>query len=116
MFYYDKGEKGFDGFVMPARRAFFFFQDNTATAANANGWKLFDATMDWLLNKGSTSGGTPPSAAISVNGNSVTISSSNGGTVQATDALSATPTWTDLGAAPQTVQTTGKARFFRIKK
>ena len=49
IYYYDKGEKGFNDFVMPARRMFFFFQDNTAAVANDNGWKLFDAAVDWSL-------------------------------------------------------------------
>jgi hypothetical protein len=116
LFYYDKGEKGFEDFVMPARRAFFFFQDNTATAANENGWKIFDATMDWLLNKSSTGGGEKPTAGISISGNSVTVTSSAGGTVEATDSLSPT-NWQAVGPAPQTISITGKkSQFFRIKK
>src|SRR5213592_1648746 len=35
---------------MPARRVFFFFQDNTASAANAAGTKLFDASVDFAMN------------------------------------------------------------------
>jgi hypothetical protein len=60
--------------------------------------------------------GSGPSASITVSGNSLTINSSAPGTVQATSALSSSTTWTDLGAAPQTVQMTDKARFFRIKQ
>lgn len=113
LYYYDKGEKGFGDFVMPGRRVFFFFQDNTPVAANADGWKIFDATTDWLLNK------TPqppqqPTASISRAGNSITISSSNGGNVEATDSLSPV-NWQDIGAAPQTVPANGR-RYFRIKK
>jgi hypothetical protein len=49
LYYYDKGEQGLNGFVMPARRVFFFYQDNTATAVNAAGTKLFDATVDFAM-------------------------------------------------------------------
>jgi hypothetical protein len=31
LYYYDKGERGLTNFVMPARRVFFFLQDNTAS-------------------------------------------------------------------------------------
>jgi hypothetical protein len=50
LYYYEKGEKGLNGFDMPARRVFFFFQDNTAAAANAAGNKLFDASVDFAMN------------------------------------------------------------------
>jgi hypothetical protein len=117
IFYYDKGEKGFDNFVMPARRVFFFFQDNTAAAANDNAWKLFDAAVNYALGTtNNPTGGTPPSASISVSGNSLTINSSGGGTIQAADALSSATVWKDIGAAPQTIQMTAKQGFFRIKK
>ena len=49
LYYYDKSEKGLNGFVMPARRVFFFFQDNTAAAVNAAGSKLFDAAVDFAM-------------------------------------------------------------------
>jgi hypothetical protein len=45
----------------------------------------------------------------------VTIASDNGGTVQATDNLE-TPSWTDVGEAPQTLNISGSKRFFRIRK
>ncbi len=117
LFYYEKGDKGYGGFVMPERRVFFFFQDNTAAAANAAGWKLFDAAVDWALHTTSTGGGGTdrPTVSLALNGATLTISSSGGGTVQATDSLNPS-NWTDLGSAPQTVQNTGKSRFFRIKK
>ncbi len=57
-----------------------------------------------------------PTATIAVNGTSITITSTGGGTVQAIGALGTGAVWTDVGAAPQTVQATGKARFFRIKQ
>jgi hypothetical protein len=50
IYYYDKGDRGAtNNFVMPARRVFFFFQDNTAAAVNAAGTKLFDAAVDFAM-------------------------------------------------------------------
>jgi hypothetical protein len=59
--------------------------------------------------------GGDTTASITVSGTTITISSSNGGTVQGTDTLSPA-NWQDVGAAPQNVQATGRSRFFRIKK
>src|SRR2546430_4575278 len=58
--YFDKGERGLNGFDMPARRVFFFFQDNTASAGNAAGTKLLDASVDFAIGVVPT-GGTKPS-------------------------------------------------------
>jgi len=63
-------------------------------------------------------GGLPsnqPKASISVSGGNVTVTSDAGGTVQGNDKLG-TSTWQDIGPAPQTVPTSGTARFFRIKQ
>jgi hypothetical protein len=60
-------------------------------------------------------GGGGSTISISLSGGSVTISSSNGGTVQATSSLTPPVTWQDLGPAPQTVTATGNARFFRVQ-
>jgi len=117
IYYYEKGEKGFNNFVMPARRLFFFFQDNTAASANENGWKLFDAAVDWSLGIQSTGGGTQPTLSITGSGASLSISWTEGGTLQSAASLSPPVTWTDVpGTSPQSVSTTGAARFFRVKK
>jgi hypothetical protein len=65
----------------------------------------------------STGGTTPtrPTATISRNGAQITISSSDGGTVQASDSLD-NQNWTNVGGAPQTISTAGTKRFFRIVK
>ena len=69
-----------------------------------------------LAGGGGGGGGTgDATATISRSGNTITINSSSGGTVQATDSLSPL-NWQDVGAAPQNVQATARARFFRIKK
>jgi hypothetical protein len=49
IYYYEKLEKGDANFVMPARRVFFFLQDNTATALNAAGKALFNAAVDFAM-------------------------------------------------------------------
>jgi hypothetical protein len=56
LYYYEKGERGLNGFDMPARRVFFFFQDNTAAAVNAAGTKLFDASVDFAMGVQPTGG------------------------------------------------------------
>jgi hypothetical protein len=56
-----------------------------------------------------------PVASISRTGNSITISSDSGGTVEASPTL-VPATWTALGAAPQTVNADGAMRYFRIRR
>src|SRR5207253_6509521 len=62
LYAYEKGDKGVDGFVMPARRVFFFYENNTAAAVNADGLKLFDAAVDFAMRPltGSTTPTTLP--------------------------------------------------------
>jgi hypothetical protein len=62
-----------------------------------------------------TTTGGQPTISISRTGNNVTISSDSGGTVQASPTIGPA-TWTDLGAAPQTVSSASGNRFFRIVK
>jgi hypothetical protein len=51
IYYYEKGETGYltNGFTMPARRVFFFLQDDTAAALNAAGTNLLNAAVDFAL-------------------------------------------------------------------
>jgi hypothetical protein len=60
-------------------------------------------------------GGGGATVSISMTAGSVTISSSNGGTVQATGSLTPPISWQDLGPAPQTVTASAAAQFFRVK-
>ena len=62
LYYYEKGDKGAatNSYTMPARRVFFFLQDNTAAALNAAGTKLFDAAVDFALGSGSGPSTEPP--------------------------------------------------------
>jgi hypothetical protein len=86
-------------------------------AKGAAGTKVTTIAAIQLTDKptGTTPGGGGDStASISINGTTITISSSAGGTVQASESLSA-PNWQDIGAAPQNVQATGAQRYFRIR-
>ncbi|MDA0242658.1 MAG: carbohydrate-binding protein [Chloroflexi bacterium] len=47
IFAYTQGATMYSGFTAPARRVGFFFGDDTAAGANANGWALFDAAVNW---------------------------------------------------------------------
>jgi hypothetical protein len=79
---------------------------------NATGRQLWHNAINWALG---VQPNVRPSATITRSGGNVTIGSSDGGTVIATDSLSQ-PNWTDVGPAPQTVPTSGNMRFFQIRK
>ena len=116
--YYDKSEKGFDNFVMPARRVFFYFLDNTAAISNDNGWKLFDAAVDWSLG---VQAPAPPAAqpvlSVTRAGNALTISWTNGGKLQSATSLSSPITWADeTGSSPVTVTPSGATKFYRVRQ
>jgi hypothetical protein len=111
---YEKGDTLLDGSTKAAeRRVHIFGGDATYSGLNATGRQLWHNAINWALRKEAPVG--QPNIAITLSGGNVTISSTNGGTVQATDRL-APATWTTVGPAPQTVPTSGAARFFRIMK
>jgi hypothetical protein len=58
---------------------------------------------------------TQPTLTITRSGNNVTITSSDGGTVQGSPTI-APATWTDVGPAPQTVSSATGNRYFRVRK
>jgi hypothetical protein len=117
IYYYEKGEKGFNDFVMPARRVFFFLQDNTAASANDNGWKLFDAAVDWSLGIEAPPTTGQPVLSVSHAGTSLTISWTNGGKLQSTASLSSPISWTDESStSPFTATISGTAKFYRVSK
>ena len=115
IFYYDKGEKGFGGFVMPARRVFFFFQDNTAAVATDAGWKLFDASVDWLLG---IQAPAPPvgKPTLSVARTAAGLTLTFTGTLQSADVVNGP--WADVAGAtsPRPVTLTGAQKFYRAKQ
>ena len=53
LFVYEKGAN-MPGLTAPARRVGFFVKDGIATEMTAEGWKLFDAAVDWALDKKTT--------------------------------------------------------------
>lgn len=52
IFAYDTGQPMFQSAVAPARRVGFFLGDGTATQLNELGWKLFDAAVNWAIDRG----------------------------------------------------------------
>ena len=106
---YEKGDKGFNDFVMPARRVFFFFGDNTITFATAAGLKLFDAAVDWALNI-VVSAKPTLSVARQANG-SVTVTFT--GRLESSDSLT-TPNWqTVTGTGSVNVQPSAQQKYYR---
>jgi hypothetical protein len=100
---------------MPARRVFFFFQDNTAAAATDAGWKLFDASVNWLL--GIQSQAAAPVVSISRSGNSLTLTWTGGGKLQSTTSLASPVSWTDeAGASPVTLPVNAAAKYYRVSQ
>jgi len=118
LYYYEKGDKGYNDFVMPERRVFFWFQDNTAAAINDNGWKLFDAAVDWALRAQVVQPPTQPKLTITRSGTSLSISWTGTGTLQSTTSLASPITWKDEGStSPFTVTSlSGNAKFYRVKQ
>ncbi|PYI82677.1 MAG: hypothetical protein DME26_16790, partial [Verrucomicrobia bacterium] len=100
---------GFNDFVMPARRVFFFFGDNTITFATAAGLKLFDAAVDWALNI-VVSAKPTLSVARQANG-SVTVTFT--GRLESSDSLT-TPNWqTVTGTGSVNVQPSAQQKYYR---
>lgn len=51
IFAYDTGQNMFGGAVAPARRVGLFLTDNLAVSMNELGWKLFDAAVNWAIDR-----------------------------------------------------------------
>jgi hypothetical protein len=112
---YEKGDKGFNDFVMPARRVFFFFGDNTITFATADGLKLFDAAVDWALNRTVTT--LPVITSSRVSGGNITIQWTGGGTLESAPSLATPIIWTTTGNSTGSFSepATG-TKYYRVKK
>lgn len=96
-----------------ARRVHLGGGDGTYAGMNSTGRQLWHNAIDWAL--GTVQPPARPTATITRSGGNITIGSSDGGTVQASNSL-VPAAWTDLGAAPQTIPTSDTMRFFRIRK
>lgn len=57
IFAYDTGQAMFQSAVAPARRVGFFLGDGTGTQLNELGWKLFDAAVNWAIDRGGDTDG-----------------------------------------------------------
>ena len=98
---------------MPARRVFFFFGDNTASVATANGLKLFDAAVDWALNKVVA---LPQITSARVASGTVTIQWINGGTLESAGSLAGP--WTSTGDSDGSFSeaASGAGKFYRARR
>jgi hypothetical protein len=113
---YEKGALLSNGVLAaPARRVHVFLTDNTYLLLNADGQKLIDAAIGWAIGK--PLGGPAPQISISRNGNQLTITWTNGGTLEASDRVDTGYTSTgdsdgsftvDMSAAPR--------KFYRVKR
>ena len=112
---YEKGEKGFNDFVMPARRVFFFFGNDTASVATPDGLKLFDAAVDWALNKTVTA--LPVITSATLSSGNITVQWTGGGTLESAPSLAAPITWTSTGNSTGSFSepATG-TKYYRVKK
>ena len=114
LFYYEKGDKGYNDFVMPERRVFFFFQDNTAANANANGFKLFDAAVDWALHQGAVA--PAPVLTVTRSGAQVTVTWINGGTLEKATSVAGPYTSTGVSSGTYTEAGGTGGAFFRVRR
>ena len=113
IYYYEKGDKGFNDFVMPARRVFYYFGDATATALTPDGMKLFDAAVDWAVNLAPSSQ-KPVIATPTISGSNFSFTWTGGGKLQESSNLTS---WSDVAGNPQgtySVQATGTQKFYRV--
>lgn len=117
LYAYNPGDLLLDGATRAAgRRVHVPGGDNTYVGLNATGKQLWHNAIDWAI-KGSSTAPTQPTISIARAANGqVTVSSSDGGTVQATGSLTPPITWTAVGPAPQTVAGGPGHRYFRILK
>jgi hypothetical protein len=112
---FDPGAVLIDGSTTAAgRRVHIGGGDGTYAGMNANGRQLWHNGILWAMGK-PIGTATPPTAGVSRSAGNITITSTDGGTVQASLTL-APANWSDVGPAPQTVPASGAARFFRIRK
>jgi hypothetical protein len=118
LFVYEKGKKLADGSVAPNRRIGLFL--GQAASPNAN-WPtdysdLSDAGRTLILNTvayAMSKASAKPTLSVARNGKSLVITYA-GGTLQSADAV--TGAWNNESAAsPATIQTTGTAKFYRVK-
>ena len=106
----------FGGPVTHASRKVFFglVNNDSATGLTADGWKLFDAAIEWLVP-------APPAPRThrdsGPGAGQMTLGWTSSGTLETTTNVAA-PAWIDAPsqANPQTVTTTDPQRYYRVKQ
>lgn len=97
------------------RRVHFLMADNTFPLLTADGLKLFDAAVDWARGVGGNT--AQPVISISRTGNQLTLTWTNGGTLQqAPTVLGAWTTASTTGTFTTTIPATAGLSFYRVIK
>jgi hypothetical protein len=115
---YDKGALLTDGTPAAERRVLFLMTDNVAANFNADGFKLFDAAIDWAQNIAVAV--QPRFNAPTISAGNVTISWTGTGTLQEATNLTGNPSdWTNVTGnppSPFSVPISSAARkFYRVR-
>lgn len=112
---FEAGATMIGGVVAPARRVHLFLDNDTFAGLSENARKLVDAAFTWAANL-STQEPQPEFTMVSAGDGNMSFSWTGEGTLQ--EATMITGPWTTAAsqANPQTVPTTGQARFFRIRR
>jgi len=115
---FDKDVTLLDGTPAPARRAHVFMTDVSFANLTSDGLKLVDAAVTWLT---TTPGGGPQKATLtpSVSGNNLTITWTNGGTLEWTSAFvpNGGTVWTSTGDTDGSYTeaiSTAQNKYFRV--
>lgn len=95
-----------------SRKVFFGLVNNDSSSdLTADGWKLFDAAIEWLLPPVLTGTKGPGAGQL-------TLSWTGDGTLRTTTTVAVPGSWVDAAsqANPQTVSTTDPHRYYRVKQ
>ena len=116
---YEKGALLTDDTPAPERRVLFFMTDNVAAALNADGFKLFDAALNWAQNLSVAPPQTLPPRITSatISAGRITIQWSNGGTLEYATSLNSPINWTPTGNSSGTFsEPAAGTKFYRVKQ
>jgi hypothetical protein len=114
---FDQGDPLLDGTPAPARRVYVFMTDNTYADLNSDGQKLVDAAFSWALGKPLV-GGDRPELSTERIGTQLTITWTNGGTLETAESV--TGPWTSTGDSDGSffvdLSTAGDQKFYRVNR
>lgn len=119
LFGFEKGallsEAVVPGLKAPARRVGIFLGGDTFSGLNADGLKIFDAAVNWAMNRSATQ---PPGKFNSptIQGKAIVVSWAGAGRLQQADAVAGP--WSDapVQTNPQTVGIAGAMKFYRLQQ